>query len=175
MNEVINCILHRRSIRSFTESPLSDVQLEIILKAATHAPSGKNIQTWRFTAINNREKIETLQKISEQVLLSKNEKLHGFYHPRIIILASNDRKNPNGLADCSCALQNIFLAAASLGIGSCWINGLKNICDEPEIRTFLSELDVPESHIVYGAASLGFPQQEPAPRLIKTNAIKIIE
>lgn len=51
-------------------------------------------------------------------------------------MLSNDRENTNGLADCSCALENIFLMANSLGIGSCWVNQLKNICDEKEVRKY---------------------------------------
>ena len=45
--------------------------------------------------------------------------------------------------DCACALENIFLAAKSLGIGSCWINQLGQTCDDPDVRAFLTKLGVP--------------------------------
>lgn len=46
-----------------------------------------------------------------------------------------------------------FLAAKSLGIGSCWINQLGQTCDDPDVRAFLTKLGVPESHKVYGCAA----------------------
>lgn len=58
--------------------------------------------------------------------------------------------------DCACALENIFLAAKSLGIGSCWINQLRQTCDDPDVRAFLTKLGVPENHKVYGCAALGY-------------------
>ena len=61
------------------------------------------------------------------------------------------------LADCACALENIFLMANSLEIGSCWINQLKTICDEKEVREVLTSFGIPENHIVWGMASIGYP------------------
>ena len=48
--------------------------------------------------------------------------------------------------------------ANKLGIGSCWINQLKTICDEKNIRTLLRSYDIPDNHIVWGIAALGYPQ-----------------
>ena len=63
MNEVIKNLLSRRSIRSFNERHISRKDLEIILKAAAYAPSGMNKQTWQFTAITDRNKIERLADV----------------------------------------------------------------------------------------------------------------
>ena len=49
--------------------------------------------------------------------------------------------------------RTFFLAAKSLGIGSCWINQLGQTCDDPDVRAFLTKLGVPESHKVYGCAA----------------------
>ena len=49
-----------------------------------------------------------------------------------------------------------FLAAKSLGIGSCWINQLGQTCDDPDVRAFLTRLGIPENHRVYGCAALGY-------------------
>lgn len=53
-------------------------------------------------------------------------------------------------------MENIFLAAHSLGIGSVWINQLQGICDEPSIREILNDFGIPADHIVYGMAALGY-------------------
>lgn len=60
------------------------------------------------------------------------------------------------------ALENIFLAAHALGIGSVWINQLNGICDEPAVRAVLTKLKIPENHIVWGMAALGYAEAKPA-------------
>ena len=57
MNEVMNAILTRRSIRKFTDAPIPKEILKDILDAALHAPSGKAMQTWQFTMITNKDMI----------------------------------------------------------------------------------------------------------------------
>ena len=78
------------------------------------------------------------------------------YQPEILIIPSNQRDNPHGKEDNACAMENIFLAAHSLGIGSVWINQLQGICDEPAIRRILTSFGVPADHVVYGMAALGY-------------------
>ena len=60
MNEVIQNILTRRSVRVFKEEQISDSNLNIILEGAKFAPSGLSSQSWHFTAVQNKEKIENL-------------------------------------------------------------------------------------------------------------------
>lgn len=173
MNEVLNNILTRRSIREFKPEQIKDEELDLILKAAIYAPSGMNKQSWKFTVLQNKEKIEVLAKVVREKL-GRNEG-YNFYAPPTLILVSNDRENSNGLADSSCALENIFLMANSLGIGSCWINQLKTICDEEEVRELLNEFEIPENHIVWGMASIGYPDQEGIVKERKEGTIKIIK
>lgn len=173
MNTVFENIKSRRSTRSFKEQQISDEDLNLILEAGTYAPTGMNKQTWKFTAIQNREKIQALAKVIREAL--GRDESYNMYNPPTIILLSNDKENSNGLADCSCALQNIFLMANSLGIGSCWINQLKTICDEAEVRKLLAEFEIPENHIVWGIAALGYANMAPRERVLKDTVIKIIK
>lgn len=62
MNEILDKIMTRRSIRSYTEEQIPDEKLDAILKAAIHAPSGSNSQTWLFTALKNTELLKTLNE-----------------------------------------------------------------------------------------------------------------
>lgn len=158
MNEVLKNILTRRSVRSFKPEQIKDEELDKILQAGIYAPSGMNRQSWQFTVIQNKEKIELLAKVIREAL--GRDESYNFYLPVTLILLSNDRDNSNGLADCSCALENIFLMANSLGIGSCWINQLKNICDEIEVRNLLNSFEIPSNHIVWGMAALGYPDSK---------------
>ncbi len=76
-----------------------------------------------------------------------------------MVLVSNDRRNPDGVQDSSCVVQNMMLAANSYGIGSVWLNPMMTICDEPEIRGLLSKWNVPNEHIVWAMVALGYPMR----------------
>ena len=132
MNATMETILHRRSIRSFLEKPIPKPVLEQIVLAGQYAPSAMNRQNWHFTVLQNQEKIQSLAKAIAAELGMGEE--YSFYRPAALILVSAPKDSHNGLADCACALENIFLAAWSLDVGSVWINQLKDICDRPAIR-----------------------------------------
>ena len=173
MNAVLENILNRRSTRSFTDKKISREDLDLILKAGIYAPSGMNKQSWQFTVVQNRDKIQALAKEVRDVLGRAPE--YNFYGPDTIILVSNEKDNTNGLADSACALENIFLMAQSLGIGSCWINQLKTICDDEKIRPILDSYGIPENHIVWGMAALGYASTtSPAPER-KAGTIKFVD
>ncbi|AGX41869.1 nitroreductase family protein [Clostridium saccharobutylicum] len=173
MNEVLQNILTRRSVRKFKQEQIKDEELDLILKAGVYAPSGMNKQSWQFTVVQNKEKIESLAKVVREAL--GRDAGYNFYAPPTLIMLSNDKENTNGLADCSCALENIFLMANSLGIGSCWINQLKTICDEKEVRELLTSFGIPENHIVWGMASIGYPDGETKAHDRKDGIIKFVK
>lgn len=159
-NHILENIITRRSIRSFTDKRISKEDLEQIMEAAVYAPSGMNKQSWHFSVLQNKELITKLAHVIARQL-NIQEDSYDFYSPDVLILSSNDRQDNNGLADCACAQQNIFLMSHELGIGSVWINQLKGISDEPEVRMVLNELGVPGNHIVWGMAALGYPAENP--------------
>ena len=86
MNEVLNNILTRRSIRKFKPEQIKDEELDLILKAAIYASSGMNKQSWKFTVLQNKEKIEVLAKVVREKL-GRNEG-YNFYAPPTLILLS---------------------------------------------------------------------------------------
>ena len=155
LNEVLENIKSRRSVRTYTEQQVSAENLNLILEAATYAPSGMNYQTWHFTAIQDADILRELnEKIKGAFAKSDEPRLQErghsetyccYYHAPTLIIVSNEPTQWWASMDCACAMQNIFLAAKSLGIGSCWIN-----------RAFLMKLGVPENHRVYGCAALGY-------------------
>lgn len=161
MNAVMENIINRKSIRAFTNEPVAIDVLKEIVRAGTYAPSGMNKQTHQFTVIQDKEIIKKLEKAVEHNLNKENYSMYG---SNTIILVSDEKDYSNGCADCSCALENIFLSATSFGIGSVWINQLKTICDCPEVRAILTSLKIPESHMVWGIAALGYPANNPEPK-----------
>ena len=80
--------------------------------------------------------------------------------PRSLLITPWDKSTLKGIEKA--------IMASELGIGSCWINQLKYICDEEDIRPRLDALRIPGDHIVWGMAALGYPAKpvpaEGAPR-----------
>jgi len=173
MNDVLQNILTRRSVREFKAEQIKDEELDLILKAGIYAPSGMNKQSWQFTVVQNKEKIELLAKVVREAL--GRDAGYNFYAPPTLIMLSNEKDNTNGLADCACALENIFLMANSLEIGSCWINQLKTICDGKEVREVLSGFGVPGNHIVWGIAAIGYPNSVAKNHERKDGVIKYVK
>lgn len=157
MNPVMQAILTRRSIRKFVDKPVPRELLDMLLQAGYHAPSGHNMQTWRFTVLQNAEKIALLKETIARVAKEKKVNFYGFEQPPCLILISNDERNANGCQDASCAAQNIFLAAHSYGLGSVWLNALMTLCGEPDIRALLDSYGIPANHRVWCMAAVGYP------------------
>lgn len=175
MNEVLNNIKTRRSIRSFKSEQIEDMKLNEILEAAIYAPSGMNKQSWKFTAIQNSSKIQELAKAVKASLDMPENKTYNFYGAPTFIIVSNERNCYNGPLDCATALENIFLAATSLGIGSCWINQLNHCCDDEKVRFLLNSFSIPEDHVVWGCAAIGYADECPEVKPRKGNTINIIK
>lgn len=171
MNEVIRNLLTRRSVRKFTEKKIARKDLDVLLKVALAAPSGMNKQTWQFTAVTDGTKIQRLADAVGKALDIEN---YDIYKPVALIIPSNLRDSAWGMEDNACALENIFLAAHSLGIGSVWINQLRHCCDVPEVRKILTSWGIPEDHVVYGIAALGYQDGEPLGEIEKKGVIHIV-
>ena len=168
LNNVIDALLSRRSIRSFDERRISDEDLKLIAKCAIYAPSARNRQLWNFTVVHNKEKIEKLARVIGKAVGA--DPSYNFYGPDALIIASAPRDYSFGREDCSCAMENIFLAAHSLGIGSVWINQLCDVSDVHEVRQALDELGVPHENIIRGTAALGYSATK-APEMIKNEEV----
>ncbi len=112
-NPVIENILTRRSIRSYTDQDVEPEKLEAILEAGMAAPSGKNGQPWDFIVLTRRE---ILDEMAERLPYAKMLR-----EARVAIAVCADRtKSPYWYVDCSAAAENILLAAHALGLGAVW-------------------------------------------------------
>jgi len=161
MNEVIHAILTRTRVRKFTDQKIEEEKLKIIADCARASPTGKNRQARKFTVIQNSEKI---QKLAQAIAKTLNRSDYRIYDCNAIILISFAEDDIYGQCDSSCAIENIYLAAASMGLGAVWINQLRDKCNEPEIRSVLDSFQIPKNHIICGFSALGYPAETPAPK-----------
>lgn len=171
MNPVMQTILARHSVRKFTEQEIPGRILDMILRAGYHAPSGHNMQSWRFTVLEKTETIARLRRVAEETAKEKGVYFYGWENPQVLILISNDERNAYGCQDASCAAENMILAAGSYGLGTVWLNPLMTLRHAEPVASLLTELGVPENHTVWCTLALGYPAAQGAALAKKRDVI----
>ena len=114
--DAIENILTRRSVRHFSPNPVPDEEVQLLLKAAMHAPSAGNSQPWHFVVVTERTMLDEVPKFhtSAEFIMEA--------HLAILVCADENVARPGRwLLDCSAAAENILLAAHARGLGACWI------------------------------------------------------
>jgi nitroreductase/putative intracellular protease/amidase len=180
-NPVLKAIQERRSIRKFKEKVVEDSKIELILKAATWAPSANNDQPWKFVVVKNKN---TKEKVLSAFLDKMRDYFegHGIPLERIQALWSGVFEAPVHIfAFCdtsvveieegweetemlwstqgvSAACQNILLAAHALDLGSVWTGALLTV--EDEIKRML---EIPPGVRLMTVMAIGYPAHEPLP------------
>lgn len=184
MNEVMQNILNRRSVRVYSDEQIKQEDLELILKAGSYAPSGCNMQPWHFTVVQNKEIINILNIESKKELskleqfrdFGNNEKYNIFYDAPTIIIVSGEKAAVAQEISCDAATENMMLAAESLGIGSCWIGFVTFLFKSERAEEYIKMLEIPEGYAPYYGITLGykkFPNPEPQPR--RENTVNYIK
>ena len=171
MNAVIDALLTRVSVRKFTDQKIEDEKLKLIADCAKAAPSGKNRQARKFTIVHNREKI---QELAQAIAKVHNRSDYRIYDCDAILLISFAENDIYGQCDSSCAIENTYLAAESLGLGAVRINQLRDKCNEPDIRKVLDSFHIPSNHVICGFVALGYPAEKPAPKE-RTEPVEFIQ
>ena len=163
MNEVLKVLKQRRSVRRYKAEQIKDAELDAILEAGTYAPSGMGKQSAVMVVLQDKETISALSKINAEI--QGNPGTDPFYGAPTVIAVLADSTSYNWLKDGSLVMGNLMNAAASLGVGSCWINRCGETFDRPEGRAYLEKWGLGESFKGVGYCILGYAEGEvPAPR-----------
>lgn len=158
MNEVINTILTRRSIRSFTNEMVPKEMIDEIVTAGTYAPSAMNSQSPIILAITRKDIIERMSKLNADVLGTAN--FDPFFGAPVLLVVLAERNAPSPVYDGSLVMGNMMIAATSLGLGSCWIHRAKEVFDSLEGKQILRELGIEGDYEGIGNCIIGFPSEE---------------
>ena len=184
-NEVLNSIMNRRSIRAYTDQQISDSDLDKIIKAGLYAPSSMNQQNWHLTVvqdqallndISDKAKISGLGTGNEHIeKMMSNPVLQLFYNAPTVIFVSGEKDSYTPEVNCSAAIQNILLAAHSLGISSCWI-GLSRYLFTGEYKDeYVKKLNIPENFLTCYSIALGYSKgNQPEPKLRRDNTVNFV-
>ncbi|MGA2027760.1 MAG: nitroreductase family protein [Syntrophobacteraceae bacterium] len=154
MNETIKTLLERRSIRKFKPGQIKEEELNAILDAGMYAPSGANQQSALFVVIQDKE---TLKKVSAMNAAVLGTDIDPYYGAPTVILVFADKSKIAPVEDASLALGNMFNAAASLGIGSCWVHRTRQMFETDEGKDLLRKWGITGDYIGVGSCILGYP------------------
>lgn len=150
--DALEAIRKRRSVREYTGAPIPRADLETIIDAGRMAASGYNRQPWDFIVVTNREMIEKL-KIAARWMDKAGA----------IIAVVLDPTAKYWLEDGSAAIENMLIAATSLGYGTCWLEGYTLPLEDE----FKALLNVPAEKRLLTLIPVGvpvaWPQQEKKP------------
>ncbi len=173
MNETINTIISRRSVRCFEEQKISTKDLELIVKSGTYAPSALNMQSGKIIVINDQATINLLKTIGTNVSPKHTDPFYGA--PNIIlVLVKKDSYCP--IQDGSVIMENMMLACRSLNIGCCWINCLKDILLQPNAKELSNKINPNNEYIAVAGLVLGYPKDNlwPDEKPRKVNYVEYI-
>jgi nitroreductase len=165
MNETINTIISRRSIKAYTDQVVSDHLLHEITSAATYSASGMNKQSAMMVVVKDKALRDKLSKLNASILGTDKDP---FYNAPIVIVVLADSNVRTYIEDGSLVMGNLMNAAFSVGVSSCWIHRAKEMFETEEGKQLLKEWNIPESYKGIGNCILGYPVDKtdkvPSPR-----------
>ena len=174
MNETIENIISRRSVRKYKSDMIPQELIEEIVKAGTYAPTGMNMQSPIILVIKNKEVRDKLSKLNAKIL--GNEEIDPFYGAPVVLVVLVNKKCVTPIYDGSLVLGNIMNAAHSLGIGSCWIHRAKEEFETEEGKEILKSLGIEGDYEGVGHCILGYTEGgEPLPASRKENYVYYID
>ena len=149
-------IFERRSIRKYSKLPISDSDIENLLRAAMAAPSAGNQQPWEFILIKDKNILADITKVHPYSQMLKEAQL------AIVVCADLDKEKHSGywVQDCSAATENILIESQYLGLGSVWLGVYPR---EDRVKGLKELLNLPVRVVPLSIVSLGYPAEKKDP------------
>lgn len=152
-NDFLTLIMTRRSIRAYKPDAVPADVLARVLEAGTYAPSAMGKQSATIVAVETKAYRDRLAKLNAAVI---GKDVDPYYGAPVIVVVLGDGESANYLADGSCVLENLMLAAHAEGLGTVWVNREREIFDSPDGKALLRDWGLPETLRGVGAVALGY-------------------
>jgi nitroreductase len=171
MDQLMDLIKKRMSIRAYSEKTLTKKTVNSILEAARYAPTARNLQQLEYKVITNRSLTKRLSDvIAAQVAGGASPspvRANYFYNAPLLIIITGPKGSAWTESDAGLAAQNIMLYATSLDLGSCFI-GMAKFLERD--KSIMQELHIADDRKIVGSVVCGYPDEKPAPKEKKLNA-----
>lgn len=158
---VMQNILSRKSVRAYTDQPVSRAQIDTLLRAAMAAPTGRDMRPWKFIVVDDKEMLKTLAgRLPYAKMLPEAQ-------AAVLICGdlsvTDDKGNPstNWMFDCSAATENLLLAAESMGLGAVWTAVYPY---DERLRPVTEVIQLPDYIVPLNVIPIGYPKGNPQPK-----------
>lgn len=152
MNEVLNTIKHRRSIRKYTGELITDADLKTIIEAGFYAPTARNIRPTHFIIVKDKEKLEGIAEAMPNARYCTDAGC------AVIVCGDRDKDVDGYLTeDASAAIMNMLLAADSMGLGALWCGVYPR---EERVSYLKKEFCIPDNILPVGLVLVGVADEE---------------
>ena len=165
--QALEVLKNRRSIRKFKPEQIKDEELDLVLEAGTYAPTAMGMQSPLIVAVQDKEDVKTLNKLSAKIMKVPFVTKPYYGAPTIIIIFATDiaRTEELGILDASAVCTNMLNAAYAVGLGSVWINRAHEIFELEEGKALLKKWGIKEHVRGVASIALGYADQEnPEPK-----------
>ena len=175
MKDALEVLRNRRSIRKYKAEQIKDEELKQVLEAGMYAPTGKGTQSPLIIAVQNKEDIALINRLSSGIMGRDGLAYYGA--PTIILVFYTELAMTDyiGILDASAACTNMLNAAHALGLGSCWIHRCKEVFETEEGKALLKKWGVNEKVVGVASMALGYPDMEPMLKPRREGQVKIIK
>lgn len=166
MNETLETLRSRRSVRKFTSKMPEKSLIEQVVEAGLYAPNGMGRQATKIIVVTNRELRDKISEANRKIG-GWNEGFDPFYGAPVILIVLAEKDWRNRVYDGSLVMGNLMNAARALGLGSIWIHRAKEEFESDEGKNLLKKLGIEGDWEGIGHCALGFADGEaakPAPR-----------
>ena len=168
MNETIENLKTRRSIRKFKDEQISDEDLKTILETGTYAPTARGAQSPIIVVVQNPDTIKELSEWNRSFFpVEVPDDMDPFYGAKTLLIVLADGNVPTFVEDGSSVLAVLVNAAHAVGVGSCWVHRARDEFASKKGKELLKEWGIPEYYEGVGHVALGYPDMEapePLPR-----------
>ena len=151
MEDLLDLMYARRSVREYVDKPVSQDQLEAMLKAAMTAPSAQDLRPWHFVTVSKRDLLDELARVHKYAYMLESATA------AIVVCGDQKVSRRHWVEDTCAATQNLLLAATALGLGGVWISLYPKKKHQKYVRDLL---DIPEHVGVLCLVAIGHPAED---------------
>lgn len=187
MNQCIEVILKRRSVRKYEDRPVPRELLEQIVECGRYAATGMGLQPWHFTVVTDRKVLSRIAA-ANVAIMEQDPNLPAMVRAQIeagtfdsfrgapcAVLMSGEVGQVYADVDCANAVENMALAAESLGLNSCYLASFKPCLLGEAGAAMREELGIPQGYMPNLALAIGYGAESPQPKPRREGCVNWVE
>ena len=187
MNQVIETILTRRAVRKYEKTPVPRELLEQIVDCGRYAPSALGLQTWHFTVVTDRKMLDRISAANAKLTLAdphtppvlreeaESGRFDNFRGAPCAVLMSGEPGRQFADVDCANAVENMALAAESLGLNTCYLASFVFCLLGEQGAQLRKDLGIPEGYTPNLALAIGYGADAPTPAPRREGCVNWVE